>query len=381
MDKKKVNVCFLKGNLFQRKEILQKIKNSFETFELSIYDKSSSYKYVEQKILEYSCFSENRIIILNELPSSSQTRTTVLNHLKKLLLIIPSDCLLILNNLDISSKSFLSVVNKIGKVFEFDQIIDREAAKKYIFKYFKDKDKKIEIKNVDIIVESISFGDKKIDLDKLFLLLDKMNQYVGRKKDIKKEDVIAVCSHSNDFIIWDLFNKLDEKNICRSLLLVNNVVSVIEKIEEEVSRIINLMLWRYKLLLYSKGYAVKNVKIEEISQNISNLNKLERKGKDFRIITNKKKDKEGNVIHAYSKKNIESLFRSYYGRKPTIQCYTEDELLLINYTLYQSLLKIRSGCTISEIVILLELICMVICGKIKNLSHLDILKNKNTLLI
>jgi len=79
----------------------------------------------------------------------------------------------------------------------------------------------------------------------------------------------------------------------------------------------------------------------------------------------------------YSKKSFDSLFNSFYGKKPTIFCYKKKDLLLIDYALRKALVKIRFDCSLSEIILTLHIICMVICGILTKKQDLQMFDNKS----
>jgi len=385
------NLFYLRGNFFYRRTILKQIKDHFRPFELSMFDERASFKYVEQKIMEHSCFEDRRLIILNNWPSTvaktkSYARTKTIKSLKKIISNIPEDCILILNNLETTNKSFLDEVKAYGRIYKSPQEIDRNSARKKILGYFNSKQKVIKEEDINSIIKSIGFNIYRIDLDKLFLTLSKIEHYVGNRKNIKTEDIMKVCMYSGDFIIWSLYNALDKGNICQSLYLINMAMSFCKNVQQEVMSIINSMMWRYKLLLFVKECQLQGIKQEGIWRKISNLTKLEREGLGFKIKMKEKideKTKKSKII--YSEKIFDNLFKSFFKQKPTIESYTRNKLLFINYTINQSILKIRptsyvrTGFADAEAVLILQILCMVICGLIKKASTISFLSDKSLL--
>ena len=82
-------VIVLEGNMIERKRILKKIKDSFtDNYETTVFDKKDHYDYVSQALSEISCFSEDKLFIMKELPkidapTDAQARTKVFNRFKK----------------------------------------------------------------------------------------------------------------------------------------------------------------------------------------------------------------------------------------------------------------------------------------------------------
>jgi len=75
-------------------------------------------------------------------------------------------------------------------------------------------------------------------------------------------------------------------------------------------------------------------------------------------------------IQEYSSKMINSVMSDYYG-KAALSCYNYEQLLLIYYTLIKTTIKIRTGCTKSEIKIAMLIIISVICGVITKKNTID----------
>jgi len=365
---KEINVCFLSGNFDQRQNIISQIKNKLGKFDTYLCDNKTSYQYIKQQIAEGSCFGDKKLIILNDIPSTEKSRTSLLNDLKKTLLAVPDGCVVILNNLKISSKIFISHIEKIGKVFNFDKNKIKQVAKGEVLKYFSDREKEISGDDAYLLVDSLNFNGKEVDIDRLNLLLKKIEQYSGKDKKISNKDVVDICSQSGDFIIWSLFNSLDDKDMVKSLLLMERSFSV-QDVNKQAIVIIYSLLRRYKLLLMAKDNLTRQKTKEETWQEISKLIKLEKKGVGLKSTMNPKE--EESLL--YSKRAFDALFNSFYGRKPTISQYKLKELIFIDSVLRKSLTKIRFNCSESEIILILNLVCMAICGFLNKNSNLDIL--------
>ena len=76
---------------------------------------------------------------------------------------------------------------------------------------------------------------------------------------------------------------------------------------------------------------------------------------------------------------INSVMNSYYGKAP-LSCYNYGQLLLIYYTLVKIMIKIRSGCTESEIKIAISILISVICGAISKKNTIDGILEHNKIL-
>jgi DNA polymerase III delta subunit len=374
-------VIVLEGNESERKRVLEKIKNSFtEDYDTTIFDKRDSYDYVSHALTEISCFGEDRLFIMKELPtieapSEAQARTKLFSRFKKLFPTIPSGNVLVFNNVGISAKSFLKEVEKHGKVYKFDQKVNKSDGKSIVNNYFKSHSIVLDHDVTQLLVDSLNTSGDDIDIDKLNLTILKFHHYINGKKTVTKDDVYNVCSSSKDFVVWTLYNMLDDvsssnnKYVGSIVNWVDEYLSNAKYFGQEVMLLIKGMTWRYGLLLMAKNGANNKNSQKEIASMISNIYKLEGHGKSFNIKMEPKMSKD-LPIPEYSSKMINSVMNSYYGKAP-LTCYTYDQLLLIYYTLVKAMIKIRSGCTDSEIRISMLIIISVICGAITKKNTID----------
>lgn len=361
------NVYLLGGNWMQRHTVIGKIKKSLGKFELSVYDDQISYDYLRQSLLESSCFDSNKLIIINDWPITDKKKAALLNDIKLLIPNIPLDSTVIFNDPPLEkNKLFIDFMKNNCRVKMFEQKVDIKDVKDIIISYLKASDKSIGDNEVEFLSQSFHCDHYKVDLDEVFLSLKKLKEYLGNRKQVKNEDIFNVCTHDNEFIVWNLYNALDNKDLCSCFPLINLLVSFGNNIKNEVIGALGSMSWRYKILLMVCDYISSHKNQEEIWQEMSKINKLTRTGSKFNISmspakTKPDKNKEAVDIMMYSKNMVDSLFYSHGTNKPAIKCYDKKELLLINYIITCSVEKVRFGCTDFEALLTLEMICMAIC--------------------
>ena len=367
-------VVVLEGNIVDRKRELDKIKLSLGDYEQFVFDKEDSYDYVSQFVSEISCFEKLRLFIIKELPrieapNAAQERSKVLNRFKKLFPFIPAGNLVVFNDIGISAESFFKEVRKYGKVHKFPQKIKKDEAKRKINKFLNNKNIQFDDDTTTLIVDSLNPDGADIDLDKLHLLMRKVYNYIAGKTKITKEDVYNVCDTSKAFIIWNLYNLLDNKEMCSSLSVVTDFLANCKNFKFESEFLLKGMIWRYGLLLMAKNGINDKKSQEIISQEISNINKLETTGKK-RTMQMNRKFKDNKEVPEYSSKMINSVFGMGYNKSP-LPFYSCEQLLLIYYSLVKTLIKIRSGCTEAEVGIAFHLNILVICGQIMKKNTID----------
>ena len=371
-------VCVLEGNIKERRRLLDKIKGSLVDHELFTFDNDNFYDDVSQQVTELSCFGRRRLFIIRELPqirgagkskdAKSKARTKVINNFKKLFPFIPVGNVVVFNNVGISAPSFFKEVEKLGElggVYKYKQKISKYDAKKIAFEYFKKRDIDIEDNISSLIVNSLNIMGSDVDIDKLLLFLLKMYNYVYGKKTVTKKDVFAICSMSEDFIVWSLYNIFDGSDdedkstkYRRSFKMANNFLVNSRYFHFESMRLMQSMLWRYGLLLMGKSGVESKISKKDIVAEIANIKKLKSKGKAQKIILSQKDGKP-----EYSDKMVNNVLLRRYG-KETLLCYTLDELSSIYHTISKALVKVRAGCTTSEMTTLLQVIFLTICGEL-----------------
>ena len=123
-------VIVLEGNISERKRVLKKIKDSFtDGFDMTIFDKKDHYNYVSHALTEISCFGEDKLFIMRELPkieapTEAQARTKVLGRFKKLFPSIPYGNNLVFDNVGLSAESFFKEVKNISEKPGIDYYLD-----------------------------------------------------------------------------------------------------------------------------------------------------------------------------------------------------------------------------------------------------------------
>jgi DNA polymerase III delta subunit len=388
------NIYILQGNYYRRKRVLDEIKNSLKSFDLFVCDSSYSYSYVEQKITEYSCFGKKNLVILNNWPSMVVSKEEItkskndkkkaekkkmVKAFKKVIPSISSDCVVVFNNLESIPKSLVTAVEEVGEVKKSDQFISIKDISELTKKYFLSREKTISAEDIKFIVESVSINKTQVDFDVFYLLLKKIDYYIGDRKKVTTEDIFSVCSQDSEFVIWSLFKALDNKKPAECFGLLNIITSMAKNADSDLVFISNMLIWRYKLLLVVKECEERGMDVKEICSELSKLKKIRRvsvgdktkKGNSgFRV-----RMEEGEDKPVYSVKMVENLFRWGTNKK-----YTLNDLFFINYCLGKMAEKIRL-CGDIDGLIMLQIICIVICGKLRKISEVGIFDTKELLFV
>jgi len=367
MDLLKHKILLLNGNWNQRYLAIEKLKKSFEDVEITIINNSCSYAFFEQSILQESCFTSIRIILVNELPKFTFSRPILIKNLTGLIDKIPLNCLVILNGIAISAKKLIAKIKENGNVINFPKEIDFAEAVDMMQKWMSMYKKNIDGEVLHTFIRNIFTDQKKMLVDKLYLQMQKLMHVVGNKDIIDENDIINVSYHDQNFIVWTLIDHLDKKNIKAILDMISVLSMQSGNLESEIIGIFNILLWKYKLLLYiidGKG------RITDIKRNIGCLKKLERQGVRSHMHFNV--PDESKTI--YSANMVQYTTKLYNEPRSILKSITIEKILHINNFIRNCLVVMRSSKIEGKALVFLKLISMFVCDIIKDINILyDIL--------
>ncbi len=371
-EKKQLNVCWVTGNFYQRRQIINKVKAFLASkgeYETTVINGEETFEYVYSVIVQRSCIEETqRLVIINEWPEFKTTRETMYNHFLKMCQLAGSDIVIICNNLQTESKKFLKGMNEISRFYEYDTEVKQWEASGWIHGELSKREKSISDADCQAIAQAVGTKENgyTVDIDKMYCMVDKLCGYVGRRQNITLEDVTAVCTDSSDFIVWSLYNHLDKKQYIESMALIQKGLALAKTTEEFVYATLFSMIWRYRMLFFCKEGSAQGWEMDHIVREISKLHKMKKSGNGYGIqYSLETTEKESAPKSIYSQKVIEKAFEGRNG-KPPVLCYSRRELYEILQVVEQTLHRVRAGCTEAESSILLDGIVMLICGVINS---------------
>jgi len=376
-DKKTARVCWLTGSYFCRQEKVDAIRKSVGEHELFVYgnDDEADGEHIEEQILSASMFSHNRVVILYDLPDfSSDTNGNYINLFSN----VPDDCIVIINGVSSAKKKIFDHVSSIGKVFSFCDYLSASDAFEYITKDFQDRGIGFEDDDIRLIIKLCGEVYKKgIDFDKVYLNMSKITSYIHGAKKVTREDIIKAIEPNSEFIIWEFFDALDERDFNRAQTMIREI-TVKDGIRETAEYLFSMMVWRYKLLTWLRSSVDSGMKDNEITEFFSAIHKITtvKVGDGKEDATRAEKDKakfigaramykvslgdDGKPELLYSSKMIQNTLNAY-GRTSAVDKYTIDELSDIIDCIEDCQLKMRSRINDTEILLLFDNIIMTIC--------------------
>lgn len=370
-------IYYVKGNWFERSDFIQSIKAKLPGCEFQTFDNQVTFAFIKQSIMQNDCFSidSKSIYIINEWPKCKGKKTG-LNEFLKFIPDIPKNKIVIFNNIKTSSQKFIDLIEKRGKVVTFLDKVSKQEASDYLESYFIEKGKQIE-RNASInLVDSLNVYGNEIIMDNLLLSIKKVENYIGNKKQIKQEDVFPICIASYDYVVWNLFNILDQKDLKECWRFLDNLFLQSSNIETEIVSLLMSLRWRYKLMLsVSSEINLHNSSTQQVQNRLCKMYKLERHGFKERITKNIKLDNKKQPVSMYNPYSIKGLFTDNKNRdsKGAIFKYEYNQLLLINYAIDKIFIRMRNGCVESEKKLLFDIVILVIAGTFKSITQLDFL--------
>ena len=360
-------VFWLSGSSHLRKLALDKIKSQFVDGEMFYFNKDTSYGLFEETVYQDSCFASKRLIIVDDFPVSASTRQTVVNNIKKIIDDIPANCHIVFNNLDGEGvKPLTTHIGKHGKVLEYDTILQKENAPFWVIKEITTLEKKIDEDTAKFFVDLNGFDpeNKGIGLDVLKIAIDKIVQYVGRRKNIEKQDVIINSFPSSEFIIWSIFAAMDSKDLVKCSTAFRGLLDGSDNAMGAVIQFLNIALWRYRLLAFAKESLAKTNNKNETMKLSASLIKIKTEGSGMATLTNSEKDLNNKEKQAYPDFTINKEINGNYGQNAAIDKYTRKDLIRIIQCIYQCLDEIRLRSNDAAILLLADILMYSVCDSV-----------------
>jgi DNA polymerase III delta subunit len=362
----KIRICWLTGSFYHTRIILDKIKKSIGDYELYLYDENNTPEHIEMQILGSGLFASNRLIILRGIPHFVGTSTKSNSRWTEIFSNVPEDCVVVIDNVDVSSRQVIfKHIKKIGKVFDPPKVIKKDEAISYISDLFSEKNKNILREDIDLIVSnSLTEDGKGIDVDRVTMIVKQICYFVGnKKKNIEKLDLIRSLTGNNNYIIWDMFDAIDNRDFikCEELLYSASEVSSIKGAIEELFR---MLLWRFRLMFFLKEGLSLGRSQKEIFDGLKNIHKFSREGSGFYSKFSIDLDKENNEKVVYSESVANNMINGMFGKTPVLDKYSRTEVFKIMRIIEECLFKIRNISNEIEYLIVADSFFMFICGTV-----------------
>lgn len=365
------NVVWICGNQKQCKEILEQIRDLFADAEIDILEGEFYIPDLTESVLQTPCFAEKKIVIVRNMPHLKSTRQTMLNQTQKILSKVPGSVLVVFAGIedDVMLK-YVAQMGPTGKVFAFDNVVNQESAASWVIKAFEEQGKTISLNDAQLMVDSCGYDSSlsAIGVDVMNIAIEKVCLYLGKRKNVSKDDVLINTFPSQEFVIWHIFEALDRKdfNECQ-----NHFLQLCEHEHDVVSAVnilFNVSLPRYRLFLLLKEALARGASRDQLIKDVSEIPKLSQSGKNWmmRMSTESVEtgDNKGNLKPAFTEFSIQSALVGKFGRKPTIDLYSRKEIGRIVKCLQASMIELRARSqSVPAMSLLADSLFWTICNK------------------
>jgi hypothetical protein len=350
-----VNLFWLSGSYYMRRHRMADIKKSIGEHILCIFRDTDDGGYVGSKITEVDLFGEKKLVILKGFPVFAKTSATNNKKIINMLQNVPENCFVVIDGISQTGKpTIYKAFQKFGKVINFPKYLDRRDAMEWVADRLDKKNKDIKQKDIAFIVDSIGSETKGIDVDKLFVCVKKICDFLGDEEEITREDVIRVADKYNRFVVWGLFDAIDDKNFDQCVFILDSACRT-DKLSSVAEHIFSLVLWRYRMLWFLKEGEALKMSNDTIKNDIKMIYKIAKSGSGLNSMLSIEVDDSGNKKQAYSSNAVKSALDGFYDKKPTINFYKRKDIFRIIKSAEESLMKIRYGASQAEIRLLLDI--------------------------
>lgn len=366
-----VQVCWLAGNSRERILALAQIKGQYVNDEIQVYSGDGTYYYLEQMLLTMSCFSEKRLVIIQSLPDiPTAKRTGIINKFKKTLESLPPDILVVFDGIPPEDEKALSNhVAKIGKIKEFSSKLDARDASGWVVGRFQEDGKMISEADAEFLVETAGYDPviKGYGIDVLNLAVKKVSLYLGRRKNVTRDDLANTVFASQEFDVWRLFQAFDSKDTEKCYQVLEKMILEYATLKEVAFTIFSMSSWRYKMLFFAKEEDAKHTPKKEIEKYMSGLVKLSQTGAGSRIKMEQDLNKDGTPKMAYNAFKVTECVSGNFGLKAVIDTYSRKDLYRIMQVLQEGMsnIHIRND---GQLLLILDALILSVCGKIDDNS-------------
>jgi DNA polymerase III delta subunit len=215
---------------------------------------------------------------------------------------------------------------------------------------------------------------KGLGMDQLRIATAKVCQYVGRKKNITHEDILINSFPSEEFVIWTIFDAMDTKDITNCLNTLYKLSMDDGGNDGGVNKLLNLALWRYRLLFFLKEAMAKGISKSEAIKEAMELVKLHQSGTGMQMILKPEENDNGTPKAAYTEYWISKELNGQYGRPASIDRYNRKELARIIQAIQDGLIEVRNRSSEASQKILADTLMFTVCSSMDD-SKLSKVRN------
>ncbi len=235
-------------------EEIKKISKNIDKMNISRYDlNNDALKNVIDDCETYSLFQDKKIVIADNANVFTGTTSKDSEIIEKYLNNINQSTILIfiVHNEKIDSrKKITKLINKNGKVLEFNDELNVESLIKEQL-----KDYNIEYKNIKLLIDRVGTNPLIIQNE-----IDKIKIYKGEDRNITKEDILNLTIKKVEIDIFKLIDDIVKGNKEDAIEIYHEML----KANEEPLKIVIMLANQFRIIyqskeLLKKGYSEKDI--------------------------------------------------------------------------------------------------------------------------
>lgn len=239
---------------FEIEEKIKKISKDIDDMNISKYDLNNDMlSLVLEDAKTMSLFGDKKLVIADNAnmftgstSKDSELIEEYLNHINEntiFILIVHSD------KLD-TRKKITKLIQKVGKVQEFNDELDTTSLVRRLF-----KDYNIDYKTVQLFIDRVGNNPQIIQNE-----INKIKIYKGNDKNITEEDILNLTTKLIEIDIFKLIDYIVKKNKEKALELYYEML----KMNEEPIKIVVILANQFRIMyqskeLLKKGYSEKDI--------------------------------------------------------------------------------------------------------------------------
>ena len=239
---------------FEIEEKIKKISKDIDDMNISKYDLNNDMlSLVLEDAKTMSLFGDKKLVIADNAnmftgstSKDSELIEEYLNHINEntiFILIVHSD------KLD-TRKKITKLIQKVGKVQEFNDELDTTSLVRRLF-----KDYNIDYKTVHLFIDRVGNNPLIIQNE-----INKIKIYKGNDKNITEEDILNLTTKLIEIDIFKLIDYIVKKNKEKALELYYEML----KMNEEPIKIVVILANQFRIMyqskeLLKKGYSEKDI--------------------------------------------------------------------------------------------------------------------------
>ena len=370
MSSDKSHIAWMHGSYHARRALMNRFREKFQGCETFSCDSDVTYEFLAVELQETGCFAEQKLVIINAMPKfKNSNKATHIKKFKEVLEGLDDNIFVIFNGIDPKKeKSLFDHVKKLGgKVYEFPDTLDKNAAPKWVKDQLEKRGYKIDFEVAEAIVETCGHDAavNGIGADQLEMVIQKLAAYQGGRKQITLESVEATASSVENFIIWDLLNAIDAKDYERCINMISKAYLVDNNVPVAVSQMLSTLYWKFRLLWLLKDRAA-NEDMTAAAKTALQMPKLKGSGSGYsrkmEKQINQSGDNAGQPAQQWSKFVVQQAIEGAYGRQPSLSLYNRRDLYRIVRSLQTALICLRSISSESEALLIADTVFMTACN-------------------